>query len=439
MKQKIQRLTRFSENLLPVLALFTVTFFIYRDFGIRMIYGFGVLCLVLGVHGARRIWCNIPLKPQRVDWALGMLAAVILVNFLRPDSSHSADSVSYIIAMGICTAFVWLYRPGHDRAGMWILLAGAVGIAIFCLVFTFSKDLFFEAVGPHLSDVARNYLEYFVTKGYGIGLGGYTFSDYVLFCGAAVCCGWMTQKQPLWRRLMLLAAAGVFLFVILSLGRRGELLGAAFVCGVTWLILCKPKQRIAILLGGSILGAAALALIFAYLPQIKEIDIFYRYVRTIENIVNGYDFTSGRGQLFAWAMDGFRSAPVFGIGFDRYVTLVNPLLTDIEGHVISDAHNIYLQFLCETGIVGTVLIVLPLGYLFVTTCRVLCHAKKQDSRAGLPCAVVSFMIQFFLLFVGLYDPTFQKIVFWCFYGVAIMLLKDAMARSRWPVGKDGGV
>ena len=31
------------------------------------------------------------------------------------------------------------------------------------------------------------------------------------------------------------------------------------------------------------------------------------------------------------------------------------------------------------------------------------------------------MIQRFLLVLGLIDPTFQKIVFWCFYAIAVLL------------------
>ena len=35
-----------------------------------------------------------------------------------------------------------------------------------------------------------------------------------------------------------------------------------------------------------------------------------------------------------------------------------------------------------------------------------------------------------ILNVGLYDPSFQKIVFWCFYGLALVFLKGALAPRR---------
>ena len=149
----------------------------------------------------------------------------------------------------------------------------------------------------------------------------------------------------------------------------------------------------------------------------------------MENLLNGYDFTSGRTGLYALAIAGFRSAPLFGIGFDQFYTLVNPLLTDIEGNVMQDAHNIYLQMLCETGIVGTVLTLMPLFWLLFTTFRSLQAARKREDRTGTEVLTVSLLIQSYLLFLGLLDPTFQKIVFWCFYGIAAMLLMVGMEQQ----------
>ena len=56
--------------LFPILSLFTVTFFIYRDFDIRMLYGYAVLALVLGVHVLRRLIRNHPpvMDPLRPFW-----------------------------------------------------------------------------------------------------------------------------------------------------------------------------------------------------------------------------------------------------------------------------------------------------------------------------------------------------------------------------------
>ena len=430
----MNRLTKWTDRLLLVLTVFTVTFFIYRDFDIRMLYGFAALGLILLVSFLRRLALDRPLEPEPVRGALLWLAAVVLVNFLRPDSQHSADTISYIISMVVCVAFVWLWQDSPAESG-WstkLLLAAAVGMTAFVLLYRLFPDFIYAAVYPHLSDVAQRYFDYFLPRSYGMAFGGYTFTDYVIFCGIAVCWGRIAAaERRSVRDLLRLGAILIFGIAILTLGRRGELLGAVVLCALTMLMLCTPKMRILLILGGGALLAAALWLFLRFLPQLREIEIFYRYVRTIENLVNGYDFTSGRTDLFALAIEGFRSAPIFGIGFDQFYTLVNPLLTDIEGNVMQDAHNIYLQFLCEIGLVGTVLVLLPMFWLLLTTLRAMTAARKQEGKRGVEALTVSFLIQSYLLFLGLLDPTFQKIVFWCFYAVSAMLLLTGMEQSGW--------
>ena len=68
--QKADRGSRFPDCLLLILAVFTGTFFIYRDFGIRMIFGFGALCLILLLHFLGRLGQNRPpvMQPVRLPY-----------------------------------------------------------------------------------------------------------------------------------------------------------------------------------------------------------------------------------------------------------------------------------------------------------------------------------------------------------------------------------
>ena len=420
--------------MLLLLALFTATFFIYRDFGIRMLLGFGVLCLILGAELVKRLVDRRPPEPHSVRGAMLVLAAVIAVNFLRPDSQHSADTISYVIAMTICAGFIWLWRE-NDGEWVWVrrlLLGSALALTALVLLYMVFPEPVYNMIYPRVSPVAQHYFDYFLPKGYGMALGGYTFTDYIIFCGIAVCWAKIAAaRKRSWRDLGWLGLIFVFGFAILALGRRGELLGAVVICVAMLLLLCTPKMRIILMLGCGGTVLLLLWLFVRFLPQFKEIDILYRYVRTVENLVNGYDFTSGRTGLFALAIEGFRSAPVFGIGFDQFYTLVNPQFTDIEGNVIQDAHNIYLQMLCETGIVGTVLTLAPMFWMLAVTFRALQAARLREDRRGVEPLTVSLLIQSYLLVLGLLDPTFQKIVFWCFYGLCAMLLIIGMDRAEW--------
>ena len=59
----------------------------------------------------------------------------------------------------------------------------------------------------------------------------------------------------------------------------------------------------------------------------------------------------------------------------------------------------------------------------------------MEDKLPLRFVAISFLLQVFLLTLGMYDPSFQKIVFWCFYALALMFANAALIRSGWrPTG-----
>lgn len=417
------------------LAVFTVTFFFYRDFGFRMIYGYAVLGFGLVFCLLR--WLVRNEKPGFTPVCAGasLLAAVILLHFLLPGARRDEDTTAYQISMLICIAFVVLSpanRADALRAGQ-VMHIGALAMAAFVIFFTMYPLLFLQHVYPLLSDTARRYYDFFAPLGYGVSLGTYSYTDYVLFLGIAVCCGDLAVKPRTVRRIVIdvLTFAAVLLAMVV-LGRRGELLAAAVAVAVLVLALCSRRKRHIILIAGSLLCALGVTAVIVFLPQLRQVAVLARYVETVEQLLSGGDITSGRGALMAVAVAGFLSKPLFGVGWGQYVSLSAQIgMCDTDGNLIEDCHNIYLQFLTETGIVGAVLILAPIIYLLVLTCRILRAAKYMEDKAPLRFASISFLLQFFLLFIGIYDPSFQKIVFWCFYALALLFLKAAMCSSGW--------
>ena len=269
--------------LFPILCLFTVTFFIYRDFDIRMLYGYAALGLVLGAHCLRRLIADKPpvLDPLRLSFLV--LSLAVLINFLRPDSRHDADSVSFVISMVICCAFVLLARSG-EKAGkiaMILCFAGAVGLSAFVLFFEFNPWYFWNWFLMKLSYTAGAYLCHYVPRGYGFTLGGCTYTNYILFIGLSVCCGYLACGRKFdWKSVLAIIFGGVFLYAILLVGRRGELLGAVICLGLLVLALCSKKQRRFLIIGGIVACVVGFAAIVALLPWLKHIRTTGEYFRT---------------------------------------------------------------------------------------------------------------------------------------------------------------
>lgn len=429
---------KISGQLTLILAIFTCTFFFYRDFGSRMLYGYAALVALLALHLFDRLRRNEPLRQTPVTLAAAVLVCVVALHFLRPDARRDVDTISYLISMAICIAYVVAAPTRADsvRRAEKAMYLGGMAMAAFVVVFTLLPELFLGVVYPLLSETARRYYDFFAPLGYGVSLGTYSYTDYVLFLGAAACCADLAVKPRTTGRIWGNALSLAFLLIaMIVLGRRGELLAGLAAVALLVLALCSRRKRRIILIAGFAAAVTAVALVLAFLPQLGRVPVLARYVETIEQLLSGADISSGRGPLLSMAVTGFLSSPVFGLGWGQYVQLSAQVgMCDTDGNLIEDCHNIYLQFLCETGVVGTVLLLIPIGYLFITTCRMLRAAKAMEDKTPLRFVCVSFLLQFFLLFLGLYDPSFQKIVFWCFYALALLFLNAALVRSGWRPG-----
>lgn len=422
-----------------ILAIFTCTFFLYRDFGLRMACGYALLGALLLLHLLDRLCRKEPLDATPVTIASMFLMLVIALHYLRPGARRDEDTIAYFISMVICMTYALLSHGEEQdlrRAGTAMYL-GAMFMAAFVVVFTFLPELFLRLVYPLLSQTAQRYYDFFAPLGYGVSLGTYSYTDYVLYLGMAVCCADLTVKPRTERRIVRNSLSLAFLLLaMVILGRRGELLAALVATGLLVLALCSRRKRRIILLAGALCAIGGIALVLLLLPYLSKIPVLARYVETVEQILSGTDFTSGRGPLMAAAVKGFLAHPILGLGWGQYVQMSALIgICDTDGHLLEDCHNIYLQFLCETGIVGTVLLLIPIFYLLYITCRMLKVARKIENYTALRLASISFLLQVFLLTLGLYDPSFQKLVFWCFYALALMFGNAALLISGWrPMG-----
>ncbi len=132
---------------------------------------------------------------------------------------------------------------------------------------------------------------------------------------------------------------------------------------------------------------------------------------------------TGRGQLFLYAWLIFLSHPVLGAGFGEYAWRAFELAMDLPGFVPAGidrhSHNLFLQLLAETGIVGLLCVAVPLaswfyrmGWRHLTPAR--CWALGVLAIMGLhsmlefPLWHADFLGVFALLF-GLASPAFAAI------------------------------
>lgn len=142
----------------------------------------------------------------------------------------------------------------------------------------------------------------------------------------------------------------------------------------------------------------------------------YYFIPAINNVVSrffdmGEDVSIlGRYQFWDVALRAFDVNKLFGIGWFGFRTIVAPKVY-YTGH----AHNVYIQLLCETGIVGFSVIVVFFAYFLYKgydALRCVAHNKSAIGQNRQILVLFAFMYQiYFLLYCVTGNPLYDGYVF----------------------------
>ncbi len=326
-----------------------------------------------------------------------------------------------------------------------LFIAAGVLLAFYIIFVELFPEVYFERILPALPESIADYALELHEGGYGVTVGGsIVYADYVMILGfLALLTSFLFRKgsrllRSTGRRITALLVMLLFLAAIYIEGRRGEMLCLIGASAIVFLLSIqkhriREKRRKKCLF---ILAGAAIVLVFAALIVLGSDSRFMStFQKIINNIASGEnrDITSGRINRWNRALDLFRTSPVFGIGWGRYANHFYP------GQYVSDVvsvkinfkyvHNDILNILCEMGVAGLILTVLPLLYIFVKSLRQ--NRRLMRSRQEIPAEILrlnlfSLGIQIFWILLGLIDPVFYKQFFLCYYAFAICIQDTAL-------------
>lgn len=456
-------ISRWSDALFIILSIFACTFFIYKDFGLRMILGFGVLSGILAIYLARRVLLRERPQFSPIEIAFGYFAMVMLICFLRPDSRHDSNIISYMISLLISGACLIFARPSERelRIAVRVLVGAAVLFALSILVFKLYPDLYWDYIFPHLSEITQDMAWHYVRRGYGIPIGGnYYYANCILLMGlACVMCDLLTNHR---KRSFSIASWFIALLIFAGIALtnvRGDFLAASAAC--VFVFVCstrfsRPKEvlrkflvLIALCLVVVLLLSAlnAYGLVPRYASTIEKLSINQIFVQTPSNVevpsqeslppqadsiaqqvpIN-YDITSGRADLWRIALDLFREHPILGVGWGSFAQHIPEQWKGVHGNQVTNVHNFVLQFLCETGLIGAIALLFPIGYIYLQTLAQTIRLKKRNDcgKWVKHANLTSLTIQTFFCAGGMLSTTIFQFVFWCCYAVSIILASTAL-------------
>ncbi len=421
-------------------VLFSCTYFIYYDLSLSAYVSMG-LCLILVaasfIYQLLREKRGGFLRVDPIRFSFVWIAVVMLFNFLRFDSEKNNANIYYIGIILFCAFMLFFSNPEQASAEkmLKILLTAALAVAVYTIFFSLFPHLYRSLIYPILGENRKQYADLTSANGYGVSLGGVTYTAYLLVMGLAVLNGYINRhkKQTGKTYFMQLLLCGILLIALLFLGRKGELVSMLFAFMLIWIIDSFQKR-------GKInkrhLSAALAILIvliiavFYLLPIFLSAGLMDRYISFFKNIDSGRDVTSGRVQLWKWGWELFLQRPVFGAGLDSYSKYIpqSARITGAGTQVLSP-HIVYLHILCEYGIVGFFLLLIPMGYIFVKTGQQYIRLTGIRADGGHTEAIdkticinaVSLFMQIFFAFLFFFDQTFSLVQFWLFYCASVYL------------------
>ena len=342
--------------LLPVIVFFLpVTPFLNWDFSIRDLSTLVRFSFFAGVLMYRATH-----KHDLRDWLFGgwltrailgyMGIAIASAVFLNP-LTLDAQRELMRLASYVCFYYVitdWCQTQDNTQTLLKVLMVSTITVAIFGLwqALTGGYSSLYDVLYPVQDEIAQipawegritSFLEHYN------GLAGYL--NLVLpFCLAFAIGG----TDPVLRTLSrwCLALAGIALLLTQS---RGGLLALISILLMQVYFSARDRKtrirRIAFVLVVCLLATAVAGFFF---QRLGEID----------------DFTTvSRLAIWAGAFTVFAQSPLLGTGFGNLRGLMGGLLNLPDGWT-GDAHNLYLELLAETGLIGfvvfSVLVVLAL-------------------------------------------------------------------------------
>lgn len=418
---RIQGITKFRpDNVCVLLVLLYVffsqiiaTFMNYTEF---MIWIGASLVLVMRLINRKLVRPHISIAPF-----LSLLILLFIYIF------HNAISLTGLSTLSIMGSFLFassLYITLPQKQE-WTRYYGKILFA-FSFFHVICTLVFF--VVPPVSDIMvpiwKGYLGTYAA-GTENGLynyrAGFTmhYSANGIFCTCSLICTYISYLSSTFReeKKKFLIYSILSLIALFLTAKRGPLVFGMLACCVSYIYKNRSRKlsRITKIIIIAILAFGALYFLSPMIPELQK--LFSRF--TDVDVSNFEEVSTGRSVYWALCFAKFLEHPFLGIGWygfrNLYQTTIYNLSAGVQGMYL-DAHNVYMQLLCETGIIGLVAYLIVVIYFLVETIRLL--RQDETDAVRYRTLLFSFAFQIFYLvysFTGncLYDYTYYIYVLAC--------------------------
>lgn len=299
------------------------------------------------------------------------------------------------------------------------------GTCLMVLMHYFLADTFNAIYFPMLNSTARSMAELYTRYGYYFGLmyNPHEPAGLIVFSLASLMIGKIVSKS---KKIMGYFGALLLLAALLLTGKKAVLICMVIALVITLFIVFLSKKQWSKILRLLFL-VVSLSICFVLVARSNpHIELFERFNQFFASITQGVSFDSGRTQLYKVALEEWKENPLFGIGWRHF----NALTTTKYGMTQSHEVNCdYLQWLCETGIVGFVLSMIPIIMMIYRTVYVGKKvAKRIINKREAGIVLLALFIQIYTLIYAFVEIPFFDIVYSSVYVVSCVVINSAYRR-----------
>lgn len=289
-----------------------------------------------------------------------------------------------------CTvlAFFILVQPVAPEMVSRVNRLFSYGSSEYALMNAWTRNGWYTGLFPDRAPAA-----FFCSVLIGVGL-------YYLYCNNYKTAGSTFQ------RLLGVVFTFIGAYGILLTAKRGLLIGAGIAAFVSFIFYKKankaPIWRICL---AAILAIFVIWIVFSNMEVTQVM---------IARFVSNDNPLTYRDVIYRNIFEKFWSSPLFGTGTASAFSLLG-----IGGH------NIYLTVLMENGILGFIVFISALGYVFFSTVELLLKFGSYEYHQGIPFLLFSLYIQVFFLVYGMSgNPLYDNYILY-FYLFSISIVKNS--------------
>lgn len=297
-----------------------------------------------------------------------------------------------------------------------LMLYMAVHIAVTLICYAFPA-VFNDWISPALGNTPTG-----GDPGYMYGLWkNFGYNAFCIAIGMLI----LVANAMATRKKVYIVVSLLALFALLLTNKRGPLIFCVGTILLTWfLVTHKDKDKVkkmCLLAVGLIAVYGILAWKFP-----EALRVFDRF-----SADSGEDISTGRFTLYEEAISLFLEHPLIGAGWSGFRFYYNTVVLGSDSFAASDVHNIYIQVLCETGIIGFSVFLLIAYFSLRNAVYIILH-WDESMGCGRQSVIASVSIQLFVLLYGLtgntlYVPTlFTPYVLACAATYAIRLRQQTV-------------